>query len=49
MCLRAGLKQIDAREYTVWDLYQAAQESQVQPGLRLHRPGLWPAHSCRER
>lgn len=27
---RTGLKQIDARQYTVWDLYQAAEESQVR-------------------
>ena len=26
---RTGLKQIDARQYTVWDLYQAAEESKV--------------------
>jgi len=30
---RAGLKQVNARQYTLWDLYAAADESQVRRRL----------------
>ena len=47
-CPRAGLKQIDARQYTVWDLYQAAEESQVRPGRSWPRRRLRPARALRD-